>query len=329
MDWFCRSVLTELAVYRHAVKTGSPKAAHEGLVKTPAAIGQSIRRMEEHLSEWLNGGGLTDQLRKKTIQPSEAGRIVYEFAEAILNDSDTFLERLYAFQNDTQVRLACITSAWMTYGLKWQAEFEKRVDGGTIIPQLIGGDGYPQKILDAVAKGDADAGITNYPPKPNDRVVYEPFVDRELKLVFSAKYPHLPKGDNPVNVGPVISQDNKLKIAIHRRAVNSQLGQQVLYYFQHAGAYMGPQQLLEVENVEEIKGYIRRFPMLISILPEDVIAADIADGIFKAYTLEPKTRDWKWGLYYRVGTSRPHVLQLLECFRPLFKRGSHKKLRKS
>ena len=329
MDWFCRTVLQELAEYRHAVKAGSPKAAHEGIGKSRAAIGQSVRRMEEHLGEWLNGGSLRDRNYRKTIRPTEAGRIVYEFAETILNDSEAFLEKLYAFQNDTQVRLACITSAWMTYGLKWQADFEKIVVGGSIAPQLIGGEDYPQRIMDAVIKADADAGITNYPPKPDPSLIYEPFVDRELKLVFSAKYPHLPKGDNPVNVGPVISQDNKLKIAIHRRAVNSQLGQQVLYYFQHAGAYMGPQQLLEVENVEEIKGYIRRFPMLISILPEDVIAADIADGIFKAYTLEPKTRDWKWGLYYRVGTSRPHVLQLLECFRPLFKKGSHKKLCKS
>src|SRR5271165_4495289 len=110
MDWFCRNVLTELAVYRHAVVSGSPKAAHEGLIKTPAAIGQSIRRMEQHLAEWLNGGTLTNQLRKKTIQPNEAGGIVFEFAETILKESESFLERLYAFQHDSKVHLACIHS---------------------------------------------------------------------------------------------------------------------------------------------------------------------------------------------------------------------------
>lgn len=329
MDWFCRSVLTELAVYLHAVKAGSPKAAHEGLAKTPAAIGQSIRRMEEHLSEWLNGGGLTDQLRKKTIQPSEAGRIVYEFAEAILNDSESFLEKLHASQNSTQVRLACITSAWMTYGPGWEAEFGKRVAGGAIIPELITGEGYAQRILEAVTKGDADVGITNYPPKPTDQVVYEPFVDREMKLVFSAKCSKLPASLGPISVEDVIRRNDRLKLAVHDRRVNSPLCQQVLYYLQRSGAYLGPSQLFEVQNVEEIKAAIRSFPETISILPEDMIAADVTNGSFKAYSLDPKTRNWKWGLFYRVGTSRAHVLQLLECLRPLFKKDSHKKLRTS
>jgi len=329
MDWFCRNVLTEIAVYQHAVISGSPKAAHEGLVKTSAAVGQSIRRMEEHLGEWLNGGTLTNQLRKKTIQPNEAGNIVLAFANAILRESECFLERLYAFQHSTEVRLASIHSGWMSYGAKWQAAFEKRVQGGAIVPLLIGGENYPQQIMAAVLNGSADVGITSYPPKVVPPLVFQPLVDREMLLVFSAKYPNLPRRKGPVSLEEVIRQDNKLKMAVHHRYLKSPLGDQVVYYRKTRKADLGPGQLLEVQNIEEIKASIKRFPGTISILPADSIADEVIEGTFRAYSLKPRPKDWKWGLIYRAGTSRQPVIQFIECLRPLFKKGNHKNLRGS
>jgi DNA-binding transcriptional LysR family regulator len=328
LDWLCRNVLSELAVYRHAVESGSPKAAHEGLMKTPAAIGQSIHRLERHLGEWLDGGALTNQLHKKTIQPNEAGRMVFEFADNALNNSQTFLESLQSFQRNTEIRLACIHSAWMTYGAVWLDDLRARVADASINPQLIGGENYPQKIALAVLEGNADLGITSYPPKVEKPLVFQPFKSRSLVLVFSPQYKSLPSAKGPVDLARIISKDNGLKVAVHHRAMNSPLSNLVVYYLNQIEAYLGPNQLLEVQNIEEIKTTISRFPATISILPEDAVVYEVKEGRLKTFPLEPSPREWKWGLIYRAGTSRESVLQLIECFRPLFKGDSHKKLRK-
>jgi DNA-binding transcriptional LysR family regulator len=323
-DWFCRNVLAELAVYRHAVAAGSPIAAHEGLLKTPAAIGQSIRRLEEHLGDWLNGGALIDHSVKKSIRTTEAGGLTVDFAEKVLAESESFLANLDAMQHSNQVRLACIHSAWMAYGPELQSDFAKRVPGGTIQEHVIGGPGYPENIVAQVLEGSADAGITSYPPKVLPPLKLQLLKDRRLVLVFSAKYPKLPKEKAALRLDRVISRDENLKIAVHHRASESPLGNQVVYYLNRQDAFTGKGQLTEAGNIAEIKATIERFPGTISILPEDVITEEIAQGRLKAYPLDPPLKPWVWGLIYRGGTSRKTVLQLIECLRPLFKKTQHK-----
>ena len=116
-----------LAVTGMPLSSGN-KAAHEALAKRRFTVGQSIRRIEEHLGEWLNGGTLTS-FGAEGHSSWQASAIVLDFANVVLRESEVFLERLYAFQNSTQVRLACIHSGWMTYGAQWLAENRKAGTG--------------------------------------------------------------------------------------------------------------------------------------------------------------------------------------------------------
>lgn len=329
MDWFCRNVLPELAVYRNAVMSGSRNKVSEGFVKTPQAIGQSLRRIEEDLAKWLNGGTLLDHSRKKSVHTTEAGDLLLEFATAILAQSEAFLDKLHGLQSSGEVRLACIHSGWMAYGPKLTAAFAKKVPGGTITAHTIGGIGYPEKIAAEVREGRVDIGITSYPPKVAPPLVCQLLQERRMLLVFSAKYAKLPREKGPLKVDRIISRDDKLRVAVHARSADSPLGNQVVYYLNKRDAYLGHSQLFEVANIAEIKATIEQFPETISILPEDAVAEEVAKGKFRAYALDPPLKPWTWGLIYRVGTSRAPVLQFIECLRPLFAKKPHKQLRGS
>ena len=62
----------------------------------------------------------------------------------------------------------------------------------------------------------------------------------------------------------------------------------MVYYRKTRKADLGPGQLLEVQNIEEIKASIKRFPGTISILPADSIADEVIEGTFRAYSLKPR-----------------------------------------
>jgi DNA-binding transcriptional LysR family regulator len=321
MDLFCRRVLPELADYRDAVAAGSLAAASLSLNKTPQAVGQGIKRLQNNLVAWLNNGTLTDRSLKKSVRTTEAGDLTFAFAEKLLADCDAFAANLHALQTSNLVRLACIHIGWMTYGPQIIDAFAKRVPGGTIDVQTIGGADYPQNIVAAVREGNADVGITSFPPKVSKPLLLQPLQDREMVLVFSAKYPKLPR-EKTVSLERVISRDESLKVAVHRRALNSPLGNLVVHYLKRLGADLGPSQLYEAQNVAEIRETIERIPGVISILPSD--AADKES--FRAYHLDPPLKPWTWGLIYRAGTSKRPMREFIECLRPLFKKTTHKKL---
>lgn len=329
VDWFCRNVLADLAVFRYAVETGSRKGAHEKVNKSAQAVGQALQRIQEHLGDWLNGGVLTDPSHKKVIEPTEAGMLLSGFAEKVIAECETLVASLHALQSGKNIRLACIHSGWMAYGRRLEEEFATRIPGGSIDVEIITGRGYPAAVAEAVRSGRADAGITPFPPKVSLPLVLQPLQNRELKLIFNARYRYLPKPGNPVRLSRVISKDDKLKVAVHGRANDSPLGNRVVHYLKQCRAEQGQGQLFECQNIAEIRASIERFPGVISILPTDAVEDGVANGTLKAYSLDPELPPWEWALIYRSGTYRKPVLEFIECLRPLFKKRPHKNLAKS
>jgi DNA-binding transcriptional LysR family regulator len=318
LDKFCRDALSELAVYFYAAESGTREGAHEKLHKSAAAVGQNLASLEEALKPWLNEGFLIAP-RRKTIEQTEAGALTHEFAAKILSDIRAFVDRLYDLQHDTRVRVVSIHSAWMAHGAELEARFAREIPGGTVSVRHTGCDGsYPTLIMSEVRDGKADIGITSFPCRPSPGLILQRLTDRELVLVFSAKYSQLPKPEAAVHLADVIRRNDKLKVAVHQRSLDNPLHNRVINYLTRLDADYGPSQLREGYNIAEIKENIQRFPNTISILPEDTVEQGVREGSLVTFKLDPPLKPWPWAFYYKEGTTRQPVLKFIECLRPFF-----------
>src|SRR5579862_1669439 len=191
MDWFCKNVLPYLAVYHAAVLAGTRTAIHRQFNVSKVSIGNNISALADALARWLKETPLSTTPRG--VLPSEAGRIVFDFAERILTESQSFIGQLDTFKPNLNVRVASIYSAWTVYGARLQTQFQTSVSGGTVSPTYDGGKGdYPNLITARVKNGEADVGITSYPPKVEPPLVRQRLQDSQFVIVFSSRYKQLP-----------------------------------------------------------------------------------------------------------------------------------------
>jgi len=328
---FCKTVLRDIAVFHYAVRTKKRADTAERLDVSPQWVGQVIRELEESMRDPLNGGALIDHSIKR-IEVSDAGKLVYDFTAKLFDLSSKLVDDLHRVQHGGELRLSIVQSAWVLYGPNFKSEFNRLLPSASIREDIIGGVDYPQRIVEAVSDGKSDIGITSFLPDLDDRLVFQPFEDREFVAVFSPKYQHLPKR-SPIKLDRIVSADPALKVAIHHRSVDSPLTNLVISYLRRNEADPGKNRFAEHATIEDIKSVVKSFPEIMAILPSDTVQKEGEQGILKIYRLDPAPPPYTWGMIYRAGSSRIAVQRFIECARPLFKsvvkKTRHRNLRSS
>jgi DNA-binding transcriptional LysR family regulator len=325
---FCKAVLANIAAFHWAARTKSISATAQRLNISGPRVGQIIRKLEEELAQHLNQGTLIDH-SKKTIVPTEAGLLLYDFAETLLEMCGKLVDDIHQLQHSNEVRLATIQSSWVAHGPFIKHRFSELLPGGTIRDKVIGGLAYSDQIIAAINERSADVGITSFPPQVDEPLILQPLEELEFVLVFSPEYEYLPRSRRPVRPRDIVKTDPMLKVGIHDLKLDSPLTNTVVPYLRITGAFPGNSRLAERATIEDIKATVKAFPDTCAILPVDSVANDVRKRLLVAYHLSPPPKPWRWGLIYRSGTSRIAVQRFIESMRPFFKKPLKKSTHRS
>jgi DNA-binding transcriptional LysR family regulator len=324
-DRLCRGILPELATYLHVIERGTKTAAAETFNISVPGVVERLRRLEDLLGATLKGAPLLQQTDKKRLVPTEAGRIVMYFAEAVIERTEEFLRDLADLQATDRVSVFADVNVWFAYGEAIEDEYKKRVPDGTICSTIIDGgsdlDQLARKVAHAVHDDDHDIGLTPYPVYIPPPFICRPLVDSELVIVFNRKYPCLPPPDTRVNVLDLFRNDPNLTFSSLSRYKAGPLSNRVFTYLNKTKAPILHSQLREYNTVFDIRISIKISSHAITILPSFCIPPQFATKLI-TYRLDPAPRPWPCGVLYMPNSSRPAVHRFIQCIDHLFKKPS-------
>jgi DNA-binding transcriptional LysR family regulator len=302
-DRLCRGILPELATYLHVIERGTKTAAAETFGISVPGVVERLRRLEDLLGATLKGAPLLQQTEKKRLVPTEAGRIVMYFAQAVMARTEQFLHDLSDTQSADYITVYADMNVWFAYGPAIEAEYEKRVPDGRI---------------------QSTAGYPVYIPPP---FVCRRLADSELVIVFNSGYPYLPPAGTRVNVLDLFRNDPDLTFSSLSRYKAGALSNRVFAYLNRTKAPILHSQLREYDNVFDIRISIKGSAHTISILPSFCIPPPHAKKLI-TYRLDPAPKPWPCGLLYMPNSSRPAVHRFIQCIDHLFQKPSSVSARK-
>jgi DNA-binding transcriptional LysR family regulator len=330
-DRLCRGILPELATYLHVIERGTKTAAAETFGISVPGVVERLRRLEDLLGATLKGAPLLQQTEKKRLVPTEAGRIVMYFAQAVMARTEQFLHDLSDTQSADYITVYADMNVWFAYGPAIEAEYEKRVPDGRIQSTAIDGDRDLDKLASRVARAvhddDYDIGLTGYPVYIPPPFVCRRLADSELVIVFNSGYPYLPPAGTRVNVLDLFRNDPDLTFSSLSRYKAGALSNRVFAYLNRTKAPILHSQLREYDNVFDIRISIKGSAHTISILPSFCIPPPHAKKLI-TYRLDPAPKPWPCGLLYMPNSSRPAVHRFIQCIDHLFQKPSSVSARK-
>jgi DNA-binding transcriptional LysR family regulator len=233
------------------------------------------------------------------------------------------LQRAIAFLSDARAlrRYNAVLRIATTHGISAniepfvQSNIPRRTDAPVFFERFSGLQ-YQKRIYEAVVNGTADLGITSYPP-----AIAPPFVMRHLRphplaMAFNPAYRNIPSGY--ARIAELVRDDNKLKIAIHRKTHAHPLTIQIVTYLRRQGANLGPSQFVETDDTEQIKELIFSSPNVVGILPELFLRRESWDYKVVFRPLDPPLPYWKWGAVYRSHSPNRALNMFLAIMSPYF-----------
>ena len=287
--------LDQLALFRDIVQLRSISRGAELHGVTQSAASQTVQELERLLDVRL-----LDRAHRP-LDVTAAGRIVFDFARDMLmrrNELDAELEQVRKAVAP-RVRLACIYSIGLSEMARLEAAFARRMPEARLDVEYL----RPEKVYGAVQDDRADLGVVSYPEPARDlellRWREEPMVVAAAPAHPFSRYPRLRASD--LDNADFIAFDADLPIARH-----------IERFLRDHGARV--RTLLHFDNIQSMKEALREGKG-VSVLPEPVLRAEIADGRLRAVPLFPVLLR-PLGILYRRKRAMPRAVQtFLEVLR--------------
>lgn len=314
----CQSLLSQLEVFRQAVTQKNRPSAGLNVELSGTRVGQVLDELDTALSRHLNDGSLINREKKIDIELTEAGEVVYDFTQEVLQSLHDMIGKLHRLQYENELKVATINIVLLKYGDEFKARFRNVIPEATVTFSTFGQDRYPEKILAEVREGRADIGITSYPPDVQPPFIMRPLRDTEVGLVLNANHPRLAAlGNGPLRLTEVSQMDPNFQMALHRSTIEGPFAMRVRDYLRKSPDLR--LRRVEGETIADLIALVKKFPNTVSILPLDAVYDEVTAKTLVARSLWPEMRPWTWGVIYREGSSRQTVRAFLECLSPLFR----------
>lgn len=153
LDEYCQHVLSDVVTVELIGRLGSRSKAAEELGISPAGINSRLLPVSKQLQGPV--------VEPKGSEMTPLGFKVRELWTALRPSLISFIADVNRLHDKRDLLLSVVKSVWEAEQSWMTAEYEGRMPGGTVTASIEDG---PLTIEERVRKGDADVGITSYPP---------------------------------------------------------------------------------------------------------------------------------------------------------------------
>lgn len=272
--------LERLQIFYAVAKERSFSKAAKRLNKTQSAVSQSIRLLESEVGETLF-------IRSnRAVLPSEAGRILFEHVETVVNSIEQAQIRIDSLKNLQEGEL--VISSSMTSACYMLPEVLKKFKHKYPGVKIVLKNGLSSQAADMVSNGDSDVGIVMLPIN-NPKLESRPLVVREDVVITSIDH-ELSSIEN-LKVNSLLDYEFILldKEAHTRQYINN--------HFDTLGAT--PKVAMEVGNMEIIKQMVI-LNFGISVIPRIAVKDEEGKSLYVRRVFS-KEECRKIGVVYKKG----------------------------
>ena len=278
--------LSQLEVFLAVAREKRFSRAAEKLFRTQSAVSQTIRKLEDELGE-----ALFDRSSREGIL-TDAGRVLYEYAEKLLNLRSEAAESLAELREVQKGKLVIAANEFTAlYLLPVLAEFRRLHPMIKITVQRALGSHIPDDVL----RHNAELGVLSYEPRePNLHSVIV-YLD-ELVLVVPPKH--------PLTSGSQVSIRQLGTESFVAHIVSSPYREKVLQAFKRhkTPLHMG----LELPTLQAIKQFVA-MGNGVAFMPEISVETELARGDLVRIPVQELHLDRKLRLIYRKEASLSHA----------------------
>ncbi|MFG2003508.1 LysR family transcriptional regulator [Spirillospora sp. NPDC048911] len=166
-----------LRVVREAARHGSFSTAAERLGYTQSAVSRQIALMEQAAGRPLF------ERQARGVQPTEAGRLVLQHAEAVLTELDTARQELadLGARRPRRLRVGAFSTA--------MAALVPRAIAASPHLRVPLREGLSPRLLSAIARGRLDLAVVTPPRKTPDGIELIPLLDDPLLVAVPLDHP--------------------------------------------------------------------------------------------------------------------------------------------
>jgi DNA-binding transcriptional LysR family regulator len=259
--------LEHLRLFRDLANLRSISRAARMNGVSQSAASQHVMEMERQFETPL----VDRSTRPLTL--TEAGRVYAEFCRDVTrlrHELEIGLEKVKGRVEGT-VRVASIYSIRISEMSSLERSFAERFPDAELRVEYL----RPEKVYKAVLDEQADLGLVSY-PEPSKEIRTTPWRDERMVVAMSPRHPLADRGVlHPVDLdgADFIGFDDDLPIS-----------RDVARFLREAGVAVN--RVMHFDNIQTMKEAVAMGTAL-SILPEPILQADVAEGRLRAVALEP------------------------------------------
>jgi len=280
--------LSQLEVFLTVARERRFSRAAEKLFRTQSAVSQTIRKLEDELGE-----SLFDRSSREGVL-TDAGQVLYEYAEKLLNLRNDARESLVELRELQKGKLVIAANEFTSlYLLPVLAEFRRLHPMIKITVQRALGSRIPDDVL----QHTAELGVLSYQPQEVHLHSIIVYLD-ELVLVVPPKH--------PLASAPEVSIKQLGAESFVAHIVSSPYREKVLQTFER---HKTPLHMdLELPTLQAIKQFVA-MGNGVALMPEISVETEVARGELVRIPVRELRVQRKLRLIYRKEASLSHAAQ--------------------
>ena len=280
--------LSQLEVFLTVAREHRFSRAAEKLYRTQSAVSQTIRKLEDELGE-----SLFDRSSREGIL-TDAGQVLYEYAERLLNLRNDARESLAELRELQKGKLVIAANEFTAlYLLPVLAEYRRLHPMIKITVQRALGSRIPDDVL----RHGAEMGVLSYKPEEPHLHSVVVYLD-ELVLVVPPKHPLASSRDKEVSIRQLGAESFVAHI------VSSPYREKVLQTFQK---YKTPLHMdLELPTLQAIKQFVA-MGNGVALMPEISVEGEVMRGELVRIPVRELRVQRKLRLIYRKEAGLSHA----------------------
>lgn len=281
--------LAQMQLFRDIVQSRSISRGASLNGVTQSAASQALQELERQLEVQL-----LDRSRRP-LEVLPAGRLFYDFTRDVLRRQQEFTALLGEMKGNGggMVKIAAIYSVGLSIMAKLEKEFYRLLPSAQLEVNYL----RPEKVYEAVAEERVDIGLISYPEATREIAVL-PWREEQMVLACAPPHPFSERASvDPAELEGMefIGFDEDLPIS-----------RDVARFLREHGVRVHT--LSRFDNIPSMKEALRH-GLGVSILPEPMLADDVAEGRLRIVPLEkPLVRPL--GIIQRRRRSLPRAAQV-------------------
>jgi len=295
LDEYCQNVLSDIVTVELVGRLGSRLNAAEQLEISGSALTGRLGPVNKYLR------GPVVEPRASELTP--LGLKMRELWSALESPLRTFIASIDRMHETAELRVSTVRSVWEADGARISSAYETEMPGGTI--KAVISDG-PRSIEEQVRIGDADVGLTSYPPPEKEIAPPEKLIHwRQDQMMLVMSYVDAYSMGGALKVGAEFLNRRK-ETALFTLPENTAMARSIYGWLRANRIQL--RRLVPVPSVEEALKRVADSNGF-SILPEPSIEKMAYNLEIDSFQLVPQLLR-PVGILYRENSLKKHLVEI-------------------